>query len=86
MHLLGRSRFAASPNWTWGEAPRFPVYADRYEWAAGNRRLTPQECVDIVAQAKRLLEGKYGMAAPEVRTCPVCFYPSVKGHACAEGV
>ncbi|MBK5259805.1 MAG: hypothetical protein JJE51_09445, partial [Thermoanaerobaculia bacterium] len=35
MHLLGRSPRAKHPAWRWGEAPKFPDFADRYEWAAG---------------------------------------------------
>jgi hypothetical protein len=63
MHLLGRSRFARNADWAWGEAPRFPAFADRHEWASGNRRLTEEECTAVVAAARALLAGKYGMTA-----------------------
>lgn len=63
MHLLGRSRSARSPDWSWGEAPRFPAFADRHAWAAGNCRLTDEECAAVVAAARALLLDKYGMAA-----------------------
>ena len=63
MHLLGRSRFARNPAWAWGEAPRFPAFADRHAWAAGNRRLSAEECDAVVTAARALLAGKYGIAA-----------------------
>lgn len=63
MHLLGRSRFAANPDWAWGEAPRFPAFADRFAWAAGNHNLDAAECAAVVAQAKRLMADKFGMTA-----------------------
>ncbi|MBV9881729.1 MAG: hypothetical protein JO276_01820 [Sphingomonadaceae bacterium] len=63
LHLLGRSRFARNPDWAWGEAPRFPAFADRHAWAAGNRRLTAAECAAVTAAARALLAGKYGLAA-----------------------
>ena len=61
LHLIGRSRTASSPAWTWGEAPVFPRFADRYPWAAANQRLTKDECDAIVARAESLLSGRYGM-------------------------
>lgn len=63
MHLLGRSRSALNPDWAWGEAPRFPTFAGRHAWAAGNRRLDDTECAAVVAAARLLLADKYGMAA-----------------------
>ena len=59
LHLLGRSRFATDPSLKWGEAPRFPSFADRYEWAAGFERLTEEECGAIVARARTLLKDVY---------------------------
>lgn len=61
MHLLGRSRFARDPDWTWGEAPRFPAFGDRHAWAADHRRLTDAECQAIVAHAEQVLARKFGM-------------------------
>ena len=63
MHLLGRSRFARNPDWAWGEAPRFPAFAQRHEWAAGNSRLTAAECEAVVAGARALLAERYGVTA-----------------------
>lgn len=63
MHLLGRSRSATSADCAWGEAPRFPSFAARHQWAAGNRQLRVDECEAIVAKARLLLAEKYGMAA-----------------------
>ena len=63
MHLLGRSRFARNPAWAWGEAPRFPAFADRHAWAAGNRRLSAAECDAVVTAARGLLARKYDIAA-----------------------
>jgi hypothetical protein len=62
MHLLGRSRFARNPAWAWGEAPRFPAFAERHEWAAGNAPLSASECEAVVAATVPLLADKYGMA------------------------
>lgn len=69
MHLLGRSRTAASPDFKWGEAPRFPAFADRLEWAAAHRRLSGAECARITARAVTILSEKYGV---EVERRPSC--------------
>jgi hypothetical protein len=61
-HLLGRSRTASDPSWRWGEAPRFPDFADRHAWAAGHERLTPVECAAVVARLETLLRERYGVA------------------------
>lgn len=84
LHLLGRSRFARSPDWAWGEAPRFPQFSDRFAWAAGNRRLSPTECAAVVHQARALLVERYAMEAPPMRICASCGYPSAGDHACEE--
>ncbi len=55
LHLLGRSRFAAHPSWTWGEAPAFPRFAERLAWAATFQRLTPSECNAVVQRTRALL-------------------------------
>jgi len=60
-HLLGRDRTAASPSWRWGEAPRFPDFADRHAWASTFERLEAEECGRIVAQIEHLLDERYGM-------------------------
>lgn len=85
LHLLGRSRTAANPDWAWGEAPRFPAFADRHAWAAANRRLTASECMAIVTAARHLLAEKYDMACPDVRQCATCRYPSIANHGCDDG-
>jgi len=60
LHLLGRSPNAKDPSWKWGEAPKFPDFADRKSWAARNEQLTAQECDAVVERAKVLLVEKYG--------------------------
>ena len=74
LHLLGRSRNAVSPAWRWGEAPAFPRFADRHEWASGFKRLNADECRAIVRRAIELLETKYGIAAKatELPKCAEC--------------
>ena len=49
MHLFGRSPRASHPAWAWGEAPKFPSFAERHQWAAGFRKLNAPECARIVA-------------------------------------
>jgi phage baseplate assembly protein W len=82
LHLLGRGRAAASPDWTWGEAPRFPPFARRFDWADSNRRLTGPECAAIVARAAEVLREKYGMDASDARPCEACDYPAAEHHEC----
>ena len=80
LHLLGRSRDARDPDFAWGEAPRFPPYAQRLAWAAPHARLSPRECVDVVAAARAILVHKYGFAAQDLvagTTCAYCGYPGV---------
>jgi hypothetical protein len=43
LHLLGRSPRATNPAWRWGEAPLFPLFVDRHDWAVQNERLTALE-------------------------------------------
>ena len=78
LHLLGRSPNAKSPSWRWGEAPLFPSYAQRKQWAATHQRLTPDEVRSIVAAAADLLMRKYGFNDSDitpVRECQFCSYP-----------
>ena len=80
LHLLGRSPDARHPSWRWGEAPKFPDFVDRHEWAAGFARLTPSECAPVVARAEALLSQRYGIDARHVAggtPCPTCSYPTV---------
>jgi len=60
LHLLGRSRTAAHPDWRWGEAPRFPDFRDRYPWARDFKPLRPDECSAIVERVRELLTTVYG--------------------------
>lgn len=62
LHLLGRSRTATDPSWRWGEAPKFPDFADRHAWAARNEQLTDDECRAIVARAEEILARDYAEA------------------------
>lgn len=87
LHLIGRSRFAKSPHHVWGEAPRFPAYADRLAWAADHKRLTPDESVAVVAKTDTVLREKFGMRDRDGwRVCDECAYPTPAGshHACGE--
>jgi hypothetical protein len=80
MHLLGRSRNATDPSWQWGEAPKFPDYADREAWASKHKLLSAEECKQIVAEAERVLRGRYGFVSQQVspwETCAGCEYPMV---------
>ena len=56
LHVLGRSRSAVDPAWQWGEAPRFPPFANRHAWAARFRRLNGDECRLVAGEiAKRIV-------------------------------
>jgi hypothetical protein len=80
MHLLGRSRTAADPSWQWGEAPKFPDYADREVWASKHKLLSATECKQIVAEAERVLRERYGFTSQQIspwETCTACEYPMV---------
>lgn len=84
MHLLGRSRFAQSADHQWGEAPRFPLFGQRLEWANKNARLAPEECRAIVERADALLETKFDLAPRfKFTLCADCGYPLPEsGHDC----
>ena len=58
-HVLGRSRTAPSEAWQWGEAPRFPRFRDRLEWAAPFESLTFKECAAVAKQIARRLRRHY---------------------------
>jgi hypothetical protein len=60
LHLFGRSRHATHPSWRWGEAPRFPDFADRTAWASGFEPLTVTECRAVVERTAALLSSDYG--------------------------
>ena len=67
LHLIGRSREARNPSMKWGEAPFFPPFAERHTWAAGNQRLTPEECASIISRARQVLTERYGVLESEFR-------------------
>lgn len=80
LHLLGRSPLAVSVSWKWGEAPKFPDYVDRYDWASKNLRLTNAECHNVVQKVETILITNYGVASDDVAlrfSCSICGYPSV---------
>jgi GNAT superfamily N-acetyltransferase len=60
LHLFGRNPNATHPSWQWGEAPRFPPFAERQQWASSFEPLTAAECDAIVARATMLLTTRYG--------------------------
>jgi hypothetical protein len=89
LHLLGRSRSAEHPSWRWGEAPRFPSFADRLTWASSFERLTPEECVSIVAHVASGLRTHYGMCDAEITpwsSCARCSYPTSPANSKGEVV
>jgi len=67
LHLLGRSPHATNPAAKWGEAPKFPDYADRQEWTAGNALLTADECEKIIRRVQEILLSKYRFTAKMIR-------------------
>jgi hypothetical protein len=80
LHLMGRSPRATDPDFRWGEAPRFPDYADRHAWATSHARLMPDECARVVAATADVLRDKYGVAHADMDiggACATCGYPSV---------
>ncbi len=83
-HLLGRSRAAWSHAWRWGEAPGFPEYENRFDWAAKNRRLSPGETTSVVNAVRRVLLTRYAFADKDIETtaqCRNCAYPFAAGEA-----
>ena len=79
LHLLGRSPTAKNASLTWGEAPMFPTFLDRYEWAASHERLSIEETRNIVTRVEELLREKYDFDASQLRpwfACVECGHPS----------
>ena len=88
LHLLGRSRAAKSPSWKWGEAPKFPEFAERQSWASGFERLSAAECRDVVARAEVLLRERYAMDAGLLApwsACDACGYPTPAQDGLTQG-
>lgn len=79
MHLLGRSRTASSPAWRWGEAPKFPDFAERHAWAQKFERLTAEECLNILTRVETLLKSHYEIPPSDLAPwsqCRACEYPA----------
>lgn len=62
LHLLGRSPAARDPDLLWGEAPRFPAFAQRKVWSARHAPLSADECAAVAAAARGILRTKYDLA------------------------
>ena len=78
MHLLGRSRNARTASHQWGEAPRFPDFANRHDWARPHQRLSPDECQAIVLLVEVNLRERYRLPAKAIsawQPCPGCKLP-----------
>lgn len=91
LHLLGRSRTPANSHMQWGEAPSFPRFEQRHEWAASHKRLTPEEAGAIVDATEHRLLKFYRFDARLIAgrsTCEDCGYPSAapfrSGDVCTE--
>ncbi len=67
LHLLGRSRNSKSSSWKWGEAPKFPDYADRLRWASSSRQLNGDECMRVITRTEQILNAVYGMNAAAIQ-------------------
>lgn len=63
LHILGRSRTSSNPSLKWGEAPMFPTFAQRFQWARNNEVLNAEECRALVARAVEILRQRYGVNA-----------------------
>jgi hypothetical protein len=78
-HVIGRSPRSGDPDWRWGESPFFPAFADRFAWSRGKAPLTAAECAAVVARAREVLIGSYGVPPSAVvvgATCVACSYPA----------
>lgn len=83
LHLLGRAVDAVDPDWRWGEAPRFPSFADRHAACGPHRRLDGPGCFAVVERTARLLVDRYGSLATQIawRVCGECGYPTAVEQA-----
>jgi hypothetical protein len=78
LHLLGRNPRSGNQSLEWGEAPKFPIFADRFRWAENNKRLGPAECLQIVTRVKANLTEIYGFDEGQIESwsiCRACKYP-----------
>ena len=80
LHLLGRSQAAPSPEWRFGEAPKFPDFKDRHANAATRAPLRPEECREVIARAEITLRDRYGLQPHQIAPwapCPRCGHPTL---------
>ena len=79
LHLLGRSPVANDSSLRWGEAPFFPSFVDRHDWAKNHEQLTSEETLRIVRRGEELLREKYYFSPGQMSrwvTCLDCGYPT----------
>ena len=85
LHLLGRSPRAPDPDFRWGEAPRFPPFAQRHAWARAHAPLTADDCLRVVVATDARLRDAYGFDDARIAAwaaCDACGLPAVAGVAC----
>ena len=63
LHVLGRNRQAARPDWHWGESPKFPRWSDMAARASGFEALTEVECEAVAGRVKDLLDSRFRLPA-----------------------
>ncbi|GJH28742.1 hypothetical protein [Caballeronia novacaledonica] len=60
-HIFGRSRNALSDDWKWGEAPKFPDFAKKKQWACNHNPLNGDERDAIARRVGEILRESYGL-------------------------
>ena len=86
MHLLGRSPRASDPDFRWGEAPRFPPFAERHAWSRTHAPLTADDCVRVVRATERRLRDVYAFSDARIApwsACADCGLPVAASANCA---
>jgi hypothetical protein len=63
LHVFGRSPEAEDADWRWGEAPRFPRFADVPKWAARFNALNAAECAALGARINTLMATEFAVPA-----------------------
>lgn len=89
LHLFGRSPVASSPSWRWGEAPFFPNFADRFEWARKHQGLTGEESLNVVRRAEQILRDGYHFTPSQLGywfKCVECEYPAATNDSATKDV
>jgi diadenosine tetraphosphate (Ap4A) HIT family hydrolase len=61
LHVFGRSKAAAHPDWRWGEPPQFPKFTSSASWRAQFIGLDPNECAAIGEKIQSLLATRYAV-------------------------